>query len=439
MQVDHIRPRYYGGGHEEDNLQILCRVCNTFKGTETIAFRTHTSPLPSPPVNFAILAFPANEQRNGTGWIHFLKRNVNFFYRCAAVQSVNIHNDHICHIVLHAGNDPAWVAADLRKELWEMVCRGKPTGVSSIRAICFSVAGADQAIDQMILLSTPTGAIRRIPLDSYRTAQAGDGTALCAAHLTDTALVITDQGNGYIRTVTQLPEGAPSSDPTLLHPYWHLVPNERIVATLSLPERAAHGYLVLLTHRGRIKRLPLEAIHAAGMERCQLITPDAGQSVGWAVSTAGNDDLILVTRWGYALRCAATDVPLMEGRMAGIPAMRLPTIDDIAGMGVAVSAAWLLCVTASGSVTLRSPDAIPLQRCGEEGRYLQKIGAEAATVIAAHTVTPADHLLLISSTNRRMIVPIARVLRPTRSLSRYEIPELRLAESIVTALVIPGT
>lgn len=280
---------------------------------------------------------------------------------------------------------------------------------------------------------------RRVPLDSYRTAQAGDGTALCAAHLTDTVLLITDQGNGYVRTVAQLPAGAPSSDPTSLHPYWHLLPNERIVAALSLPERAAQGYLVLLTRRGRIKRLPLETISAAGLERCQLITPDAGQPVRWAVSTQGNDDLILVSRWGYALRFAATDVPLMEGRMADIPAMRLPTIDDIAGVGVAVSSAWLLCVTASGSVTLRSPDAIPLQRCGEEGRYLQKIGAEADTVVAAHTVTPADHLLLISSTNRRKIVPIASVVRPTWSLSRYQLPGLRLAESIVTALVIPGT
>jgi len=224
-----------------------------------------------------------------------------------------------------------------------------------------------------------------------------------------------------------------------LHPYWHLLPNERIVTALTLPERAAPGYLILLTRAGRIKRLPPATISAAGLECCQLITPDAGQSVRWAVSTEGNDDLIIVSRWGYALRFAATDVPLMEGRMAGIPAMRLPTIDDIAGLGVGGSEAWLLCVTASGMVTLTSPDAIPLQRCGDHGTRLQDAGTDTAAVIAAHAVTQADHLLLISSTNRRMIVPIAEVLRHAHSPSQYQLPGLRLAESIVTALVIRGT
>jgi len=119
--------------------------------------------------------------------------------------------------------------------------------------------------------------------------------------------------------------------------------------------------------------------------------------------------------------------------------MRLPTIDDVVGLGVAVSAAWLLCVTASGSVTLTSPDAIPLQRCGDHGTRLQDAGTDTATVIAAHTVTPTDHLLLISSTNRRKIIPIAELVQHAHFPSRYQLPGMQLAENIVTALVLPGT
>jgi hypothetical protein len=101
-----------------------------------------------------------------------------------------------------------------------------------------------------------------------------------------------------------------------------------------------------------------------------------------------------------------------------------------------MSAAWLLCVTASGSVILTFPEVIPLQRCGDQGTRLQEAGTDTAAVIAAYTVTQADEQqVIISSTNRRMIVPIAELLQHIHFPSRYQLPGMRLAESIVTALV----
>ena len=40
LTIDHIIPRSQGGDHSLDNLQTLCRACNSKKGTQTISFLT---------------------------------------------------------------------------------------------------------------------------------------------------------------------------------------------------------------------------------------------------------------------------------------------------------------------------------------------------------------------------------------------------------------
>jgi len=113
LQVDHIKPRYYGGDHSLDNLQTLCVTCNRTKNTQEIDFRKHETILETPPSEFLKLDLqkiePAAEAQQ---WKKFLSRSVNFFYRCAAVDFTNIKgfgtSEYPWEIYLHAGNNPDW-------------------------------------------------------------------------------------------------------------------------------------------------------------------------------------------------------------------------------------------------------------------------------------------------------------------------------------------
>ena len=58
LEVDHINPSYFGGINSLNNLQTLCRYCNTAKNTLEIDFRTHITPLKNPPKKFRILNIP---------------------------------------------------------------------------------------------------------------------------------------------------------------------------------------------------------------------------------------------------------------------------------------------------------------------------------------------------------------------------------------------
>jgi len=114
LRVDHISPRYFGGGHNLDNLQTLCEVCNSAKGINEITFRTNRTRLTSPlPALTPYLALKGSRAKNPVEWEMFLRQSINFFFRCAAVNQVVIGKKgekFLCWSVsLFSGNDANWL------------------------------------------------------------------------------------------------------------------------------------------------------------------------------------------------------------------------------------------------------------------------------------------------------------------------------------------
>ncbi len=114
LAVDHISPSYHGGSNHFDNLQTLCRACNTAKGIERVSFRNHQTTLTAAPPRLPALRTPDGEHAGDPEWWEmFVRRTLNLFYRCAAVAAVEIgargERFWQWQVRLLPGNDPAWV------------------------------------------------------------------------------------------------------------------------------------------------------------------------------------------------------------------------------------------------------------------------------------------------------------------------------------------
>ena len=119
LQIDHVAPSFLGGTNVIDNLQTLCQKCNQHKGgINEINFRNHRTLLRAAPMNFPVFALPEMyKAHESSEWEKFLRRSINFFYRCAVVQDIKIgkrgHYFHTWEIHLYAGNDPRWLEPHL--------------------------------------------------------------------------------------------------------------------------------------------------------------------------------------------------------------------------------------------------------------------------------------------------------------------------------------
>jgi hypothetical protein len=118
LRIDHISPRYHGGNHHFDNLQTLCKVCNgpppDGKGIENISFRNNQTTLTAAPTRLLMPKTPTGDHaKEPEWWEMFLRRTINLFYRCAAVDSVEIggRGERFRHwrIRLFPGNNEKWL------------------------------------------------------------------------------------------------------------------------------------------------------------------------------------------------------------------------------------------------------------------------------------------------------------------------------------------
>ncbi len=116
LQVDHISPSYYEVDNRFDNLQTLCKACNGpgGKGIDKISFRNNQTTLTTAPARLPTPNTPVGDQvMEPEWWNMFIRRTINLFFRCAAVDTVEIGGKgerfHHWQIRLFPGNNVNWL------------------------------------------------------------------------------------------------------------------------------------------------------------------------------------------------------------------------------------------------------------------------------------------------------------------------------------------
>lgn len=109
LQVDHIMSRYHGGTNDAANLQTLCKVCNGDKAIQEMHFRKTATLLKSaPPIRIP----PGFTSTDLDDLAHSVRRTVNMFYQCAAVDEIDMKSKGIkrreWRIKLRSGNPREW-------------------------------------------------------------------------------------------------------------------------------------------------------------------------------------------------------------------------------------------------------------------------------------------------------------------------------------------
>jgi len=143
LEVDHIKAVYHGGPDDVENLQTLCKKCNVLKSTQNISFRGTRSPLTQPQATLPDPPPPrSDDAANPVAWERYLRRTINFFYQCSAVEQVAIGERgpgyHNWTVTLRRDNPPAWVKprlAGLLERIQEVREAGGKARLKSLRVV----------------------------------------------------------------------------------------------------------------------------------------------------------------------------------------------------------------------------------------------------------------------------------------------------------------
>jgi len=153
-----------------------------------------------------------------------------------------------------------------------------------------------------------------------------------------------------------------------------------------------------MTSHGKIKRVVLEefsSVRPSGLIAISLADDD---ELGWARLTSGQDELIIITELGQALRFKEDLVRPMGRAAAGVQGIRLSKGDSVTSMTKLQPKGSLLIVTTGGYGKQTPLEAYPAK--GRATGGVSTIDKKAIPIVgkitSARVVQQADHLTLIS-------------------------------------------
>ena len=152
-------------------------------------------------------------------------------------------------------------------------------------------------------------------------------------------------------------------------------------------------YLTMVTKAGVIKRTRLSAYRNVRKSGLNAISLDEDDELKWVKLTGGEDDLIVATREGMAIRFKESDARELGRTARGVRAIDLAEGDEVVGMEIVTAGKKLLTISESGQGRRTSFEDYRLQNRGGKGLQNYKNGR----VAGIKDVDDDDEIILISS------------------------------------------
>ena len=275
------------------------------------------------------------------------------------------------------------------------------------------------------------GYVKRMPVDTYRTqSRGGRGVnaqnlkeedyvkSLTIASTHDHMLFFTDTGRVHHRKGYQIPEAGRTARGTAIVNVLPLDPGESVTAVVATRHFDENEYLVMVTRKGTVKRIPFLSLKTNRKGGIRAITLDEDDHLINVMRTHGSDNILIATAQGYAICFSETDVRPMGREAAGVRGIQLSAGDFVVGAEKAEEGKTLLTVTENGygkrtelSEYLRTgPDGekTPQSR-GGKGLKNYNITPKTGNVAGCRVVSDTDDVMLIENSGVIIRIPASSI------------------------------
>ncbi len=306
--------------------------------------------------------------------------------------------------------------------------------------------------EEVFVSITQKGYIKRVSETTYRSQGRGGRGVIgqsmkdedevkffLRCHTLSVLLFFTDKGKVYSEKVWQLPDEGRTGRGIPLFNIINIDPDEKVTAVVPVADFEKANYCTLATVRGRVKRVKLaefESVRPSGLIAMNL---DEDDHLGWVCLTGGENEIMLVTRNGQALRFAETEIRPMGRQAMGVIGIRMRPGDELAAMEVVEPKGYLLVVTEKGF-----GKRTPLSEYSPKGRATMGIATidkravkTVGKITEARVVQEADEVSLISSGGIVIRIAVADISVQGRATRGVTIMHLEAGDSVAAMARIP--
>jgi len=289
------------------------------------------------------------------------------------------------------------------------------------------------ADEEMVITVSREGYVKRIATDVYRAQRRGGrglqgmGTKekdwvehLFVATTHDYIMIFTRSGQCYWLKVWEIPQGGRHSRGKPIVNLVNILPGDEVAAVVPVREFSEDRFLLFSTRLGLVKKTPLSAyghIRSVGLNAINIREGD--ELIGVKV-TGGDDEVILGTRLGMAIRFHESDARPMGRATSGVRGIKLGKNDYVVGMVVLARPDTTLLVVTEGGMGKRTDvEAYRFQQRGGKGVINIKTSDKTGKVVAIKSVIDEDELMVITRNgvvNRQRVEEIRTIGRATQGV-----------------------
>ncbi|HEU6445074.1 MAG TPA: DNA gyrase subunit A [Gaiellaceae bacterium] len=300
------------------------------------------------------------------------------------------------------------------------------------------------AEEDMVIAITRSGYIKRLPVTTYREQRRG-GIGVMGMELKDEdyiehlfvasthdyLLFFTSVGKVYRLKVHELPLGTRQSKGRAIANFLPFHQGETIRAVIATRDFQEADYLVLATKNGIVKKSRFEEyntpLKADGIIAINLRDDD--ELVG-VVHTDGDDDILMVSCRGQAIRFHEKEARPMGRATGGVRGMKLRKDDSVIAIARAENDSDLLVVTENGYGKRTRVDEYPVKGRGGLGVKSVQLTEAKGHLAGARVVRDGYQVMLISTGGTVIRMPVEDVKRLGRSTQGVIVMRLREGEQV---------
>ena len=213
----------------------------------------------------------------------------------------------------------------------------------------------------MVVTLTHQGYVKRIAKSTYRAQHRGGrgvsgmttkeedyAVQMRVVSTHDEIMFFTNLGRVYRLKCYQIPEAGRTARGTAIVNVLPLEPGESVTAVVVTREFDDNEFLMMVTRKGTVKRIPFIALKTNRKSGIRAITLDEDDHLINVIRTNGNDNILLATAQGMAICFNENDVRPMGRDAAGVRGIMLTGDDYVVGAEKAEEGKTLLTVTVNG-------------------------------------------------------------------------------------------
>jgi len=297
--------------------------------------------------------------------------------------------------------------------------------------------------EDVVITLSHEGYIKRIQVDTYKIQRRGGvgiiGTGtketdfiehLIVTNTHNYILFFTNKGRVYWKKGYQIPHATRQSKGKNAINLLDIQPGEMISAFIPIKEFDPNKYLFFTTSKGIVKKTPLNAYSRPRSGGIIAISLNDNDELIKVRMTNGNNNIILGTQNGKAIKFNEKDVRPMGRSAMGVRGINISNSDNVIGMDIANEDVDLFTITENGYGKQTPISKYPLIKRGGKGVVNIKTSSRNGSAVGIRTIKEGDELMMVSNDGIIIRPQLADIPSISRNTQGVIIMKLRAGDKV---------